>query len=355
MEMIMSVDLLMDAVREPAPDGTDEFDDPGAPLDLVRSYLDEVGRTPLLTAADEVELAKRIEVGLYAAELLRCADVGAGTSVSAPVWDRDGEPAAGPPTGAVRATRAELLALARDGERAKDHMLRANLRLVVSVAKKYAGRELPLLDIIQEGNLGLIRAVEKFDYVKGFKFSTYAMWWIRQAIQRGFAEQGRSVRLPVHVTEDLAKLDRANRQLLGELGRAPQPEELAERTEFALEKVQQLQRVSRPPVSLDGTVGEDNETRVIDLIEDTSAASPEDVAEQRALTARLEKLVETLAPREAKIISLRFGLADGRPRTLEEIAQQLRLTRERIRQLERQSLAELRDPNRCADLVGWAS
>jgi RNA polymerase sigma factor (sigma-70 family) len=345
--MIMSADLLMDAVRDnPAPDGTDEFDEPGAPVDLVRSYLDEVGRTPLLTAADEVELAKRIEAGLYAAELL---DRAASAASAASAAGADGA------VSAAGATRAELLALVRDGERAKDHMLRANLRLVVSVAKKYAGRELPLLDIIQEGNLGLIRAVEKFDYLKGFKFSTYAMWWIRQAIQRGFAEQGRSVRLPVHVTEDLAKLDRAKRQLLGELGRAPHPEELAERTEFALEKVHQLQRVSRPPVSLDGTVGEDNETRVIDLLEDTSAASPEDVAEQRALTARLEKLIDTLAPREAKIISLRFGLADGRPRTLEEVAQQLRLTRERIRQLERQSLAELRDPSRCADLVGWAS
>jgi len=335
----MTADPLMDAVRDPAPDAADEFDEPGAPVDPVRSYLDEVGRTALLTAAEEVELAKRIEAGVYAAELLRRADADA---------DIDEEPVSA-------ARRAELVAIARDGERAKDHMLRANLRLVVSVAKKYAGRELPLLDIIQEGNLGLIRAVEKFDYLKGFKFSTYAMWWIRQAIQRGFAEQGRSVRLPVHVTEDLAKLDRAKRQLLAELGRSPRSEELAERTDFPLDKVRQLQRVSRPAVSLDGPVGDDNETRVVDLIEDTSAASPEDVAEQRALTARLEKLVDTLAPREAKIISLRFGLADGRPRTLEEVAQQLRLTRERIRQLERQSLAELRDPSRCADLVGWAS
>jgi RNA polymerase sigma factor (sigma-70 family) len=327
--------MVVDAVREHETDIIDEFDEPGAPLDLVRSYLDEVGRTPLLTAAEEVDLAKRIEAGVYAEELLRRDETG-----EAPV---------------DAARRLALAAVARDGARAKDHMLRANLRLVVSVAKKYAGRELPLLDIIQEGNLGLIRAVEKFDYAKGFKFSTYAMWWIRQAIQRGFAEQGRSVRLPVHVTEDLAKLDRARRQLLSELGRAPRPEELADRTDFPLDKVQQLERVSRAPVSLDGPVGDDNETRVVDLIEDTSAVSPERVAEQHALTARLEKLVDTLAPREAKIISLRFGLVDGRPRTLEEVAQQLSLTRERIRQLERQSLAELRDPNRCADLIGWAS
>ncbi len=333
-DAVDAVDALDAAVQVAA----DELDEPGAPVDLVRSYLDEVGRTPLLTAAEEVELAKRIEAGLYAAELLRRADTA--------------DPAA-EPLDAGR--RADLIAIARDGARAKDHMLRANLRLVVSVAKKYAGRELPLLDIIQEGNLGLIRAVEKFDYAKGYKFSTYAMWWIRQAIQRGFAEQGRSVRLPVHVTEDLAKLDRAKRELLAQLGRVPRPEELADRTEFPLDKVQQLQRVSRPPVSLDGPVGDDGETRFVDLIEDTSTESPEGVAEQRALTARLEKLVETLAPREAKIISLRFGLADGRPRTLEEVAQQLRLTRERIRQLERQSLAELREPSRSADLTTWAS
>lgn len=302
------------------------YDDP----DIVRSYLDDIGGTKLLTAEQEVELAKRIEAGIYAAELLRSG----------------GKPSA--------AYRRELEEVARDGRLAKDHMIRANLRLVVSVAKKFSGRGVPFLDVIQEGNLGLIRAVEKFDYAKGFKFSTYAMWWIRQSIQRGLAEQSRTVRLPVHVSEDLAKLARVERQLHTLLGRDPTPEEVAEEISGTPERVLELRRLSRHAISLDTPVGEDGETRLGDLVEDVEAAIAPELVERMALAEELRSLIATLPPREGLIVAMRYGLTDGRPHTLNEIAQHLGLTRERVRQLERDALATLRDSDGTSPLFAWA-
>jgi RNA polymerase sigma factor (sigma-70 family) len=302
--------------------------------DLVRFYLDEIGATRLLTAEQEVEIAKRIEAGLYAAQLMR-----------------DGA-AHGRPLTATQ--RRELEVVAADGVAAKEHMVRANLRLVVSVAKKFSGRDVPFLDVVQEGNLGLIRAVEKFDYARGFKFSTYAMWWIRQAIQRGLGELGRTVRLPVHVVEELTRLGRIERTLHTQLGREPTLEELAEETERSVERLVELRRLARHPISLDTPVGEDGDTLISDLIEDDDAVQAADAAEYAALTEQLHALVESLAPRQATIVSMRFGLHDGRPRTLQEIAEHLGLTRERVRQLEKEALAELRAPDRSAPLLAWA-
>jgi RNA polymerase primary sigma factor len=302
--------------------------------DLVRFYLDEIGATPLLTAEQEVEIAKRIEAGVFAEQLLR--------------------EAAGSKRRLSERRRRELEHAVRDGNLAKEHMIRANLRLVVSVAKKYSGRDVPFLDVIQEGNLGLIRAVEKFDYTKGFKFSTYAMWWIRQAIQRGMAEQSRTVRLPVHVVEDLTRLGRVQRELRLRLGREPSPEEIAAEADRPLEKVVELLKVARQPVSLDTPVGDDGDTRVGDLIEDADALVASDLVEFRGLADELRALVDTLAPREALIVAMRFGLYDGHPRTLQEIANHLGLTRERVRQLEKESLAALRDPDRHQALLAWA-
>jgi RNA polymerase primary sigma factor len=304
--------------------------------DLVRAYLDEIGRTPLLDAAAEVELAQRIEAGLYAAELLRqhvMEDV--------------------PLRGDV--TAEELSQLVEDGNRAKDHMLRANLRLVVAVARKYSGRDVPFLDIVQEGNLGLIRSVEKFDYRKGFKFSTYATWWIRQAIQRGMAETARVVRLPVHVVEEMNKLFRVERELSVQLGRDPSPEELAEVAETTPERVVELRRLRRGPISLDSPVGEDEETPLGDIVADTATPSAADLVTQQALRDELARVVHTLPAREAAIVELRYGLRDGRPRTLEEVAREFGLTRERIRQLEKISLARLRHPSNSEQLLAWAS
>jgi len=302
--------------------------------DLVRFYLDEIGATQLLTAEQEVELAKRIEAGLYAAQLLRD-----GTVHGRPLTAKQ---------------RQELEVVAADGVAAKEHMVRANLRLVVSVAKKFSGRDVPFLDVVQEGNLGLIRAVEKFDYARGFKFSTYAMWWIRQAIQRGLGELGRTVRLPVHVVEELTRLGRIERTLHTQLGREPTLEELAEQTERSVERVVELRRLARHPISLDTPVGEDGDTLIGDLIEDDDAVQAADAAEYAALTEQLHALVDSLAPRLATIVSMRFGLHDGRPRTLQEIAEHLGLTRERVRQLEKEALAELRAPDRSAPLLAWA-
>jgi len=302
--------------------------------DLVRFYLDEIGATPLLTAEQEVELAKRIEAGVYAAQLLR-EGASHGRSLSA-------------------ARRRELVALASDGAAAKEHMVRANLRLVVSVAKKFSGRDVPFLDVVQEGNLGLIRAVEKFDYARGFKFSTYAMWWIRQAIQRGLGELGRTVRLPVHVVEELTRLNRIERTLQTRLGREPTVEELAEETDHSVEKVVELRRLARHPISLETPVGDDGETLIGDLIEDDDAVQAADVAEYAAFTQQLHAVVDALPPRLATIVTMRYGLRDGRPRTLQEIAVHLGLTRERVRQLEKEALAELRDPDRSAPLLAWA-
>jgi RNA polymerase sigma factor (sigma-70 family) len=303
--------------------------------DLVGQYLAQIGSTPLLSAEDEVDLAKRIEAGVYAAELLRAANAG----------ERR--------LNAVR--RRELTALAADGRAAKDHMIRANLRLVVSAARKHARRGVPFLDVVQEGNLGLIRAVEKFDYTKGFKFSTYAMWWIRQAIERGLAEQSRTVRLPAHVAETVSKLNRIDRDLNRLLGREPTLDEVAEEAGLTTDRVLELRQVARDSVSLDTPVGDDGETTLGELIEDVDVLQAADIAEQRALTASLRDLVATLPAREATIIELRFGLHDGQPHTLQEVADRVGLTRERVRQLEKKALADLRDPQRHEPVLAWAS
>ncbi len=309
--------------------------EPDEEPDLLGQYLTQIAATPLLTAADEVLLAQRIEAGVQAAEELRQADVG--------------EPALEP------GRRRELEALAHDGQEAKDHMIRANLRLVVAMAKRHAHRGVPLLDVIQEGNLGLIRAVEKFDHTKGFKFSTYATWWIRQAIERGLAQHSRSVRLPMHVVEELHKLGKIERSLHLSLGREPTVEEVARDSGFATDRVEWLRRVGRHAVSLDTPVDETGETVVGDLIPDTEVLQAADVAEYQALAEDLRKAVGTLAPREAMILSLRFGLHDGHQRTLDEVARHVGLTRERVRQLEKKSLARLREPDTGQRLLAWAS
>jgi len=299
--------------------------------DSVHTYLKSIGRTSLLTAEQEVNLAKRIEAGLYAEyKLATEADL---------------------PTG----LRRELGLVAEDGRRAKAHMLEANLRLVVSVAKKYSDRGLSLLDVVQEGNLGLIRAVEKFDYTKGYKFSTYAMWWIRQAIQRGFADSARTIRLPVHVLEMLSKLSRVERDMHQRLGREPTPEELAVELDRTPDQIEELLRTSRQPISLDSTIGEDGETSIGDLIEDVDAPEASELVDRQLMADQLRHALDALTPREATIMAMRFGLYDGNPHTLDEIGRALGLTRERIRQLEKQSLSKLRHPSRAQPLLDYAS
>ncbi|MFB9903518.1 sigma-70 family RNA polymerase sigma factor [Allokutzneria oryzae] len=296
--------------------------------DLVRRYLNQVGSTPLLTAEQEVDLAKRIEAGVYAEQLLPAAT---------------GERA------------DELRVVADQGRAAMDHMVRANLRLVVSIAKKYTYHEMPFLDLVQEGNLGLIHAVKKFDYAKGYKFSTYATWWIRQAITRGVAEQGRTVRLPVHVVEQLSKVRRVERQLGLKLNRDPSVEEIAEEADVAPERVAELRRIGRSVVSLETPIGEDGDTVFGDLLEDSESASAQELVEHQQFAARLRELVDSLPARQARIMTLRYGLDDGRQRTLQEVADELGLTRERIRQLEKESMRWLREPEHCQPLRAWAS
>jgi RNA polymerase primary sigma factor len=299
--------------------------------DSVHTYLKSIGRTSLLTAEQEVDLAKRIEAGLYAEHKLETE------------------------TGLSRAFRRDLEDVAEDGRQAKAHMLEANLRLVVSVAKKYSDRGLSLLDVVQEGNLGLIRAVEKFDYTKGYKFSTYAMWWIRQAIQRGFADSARTIRLPVHVLEMLSKLSRVERDMHQRLGREPTPEELAVELDRTPDQIEELLRTSRQPISLDSTIGEDGETSIGDLIEDVDAPEASELVDRQLLADQLRHALDALTPREATIMAMRFGLYDGNPHTLDEIGRALGLTRERIRQLEKQSLSKLRHPSRAQPLLDYAS
>ena len=299
--------------------------------DSVHTYLKSIGRTSLLTAEQEVDLAKRIEAGLFAEHKL------------------DTEP------DLSEDFRRDLQAVAEDGRRAKAHMLEANLRLVVSVAKKYTDRGLSLLDVVQEGNLGLIRAVEKFDYSKGYKFSTYAMWWIRQAIQRGFADSARTIRLPVHVLEMLSKLSRVERDMHQRLGREPTPEELAVELDRTPDQIEELLRTSRQPISLDSTIGEDGETSIGDLIEDVDAPEASEMVDRQLMAEQLRSALDALTPREATIMSMRFGLYDGNPHTLDEIGRALGLTRERIRQLEKQSLSKLRHPSRAQPLLDFAS
>jgi len=298
--------------------------------DSVHTYLKSIGRRSLLTAEQEVDLAKRIEAGLYAEHKLE-TDADLPDDLS-----------------------ADLEAVAADGRRAKAHMLEANLRLVVSVAKKYSDRGLSLLDVVQEGNLGLIRAVEKFDYTKGYKFSTYAMWWIRQAIQRGFADSARTIRLPVHVLEMLSKLSRVERDMHQRLGREPTPEELAVELDRTPDQIEELLRTSRQPISLDSTIGEDGETSIGDLIEDTDAPEASELVDRQLMADQLRHALDALTPREATIMAMRFGLYDGNPHTLDEIGKALGLTRERIRQLEKQSLSKLRHPSRAQPLLEYA-
>jgi RNA polymerase primary sigma factor len=312
-------------------DGVDLDDQTPAMGDSVHTYLKSIGRTSLLTAEQEVDLAKRIEAGLFAEHKL------------------DTDPDLTPQL------RRDLEFVAEDGRRAKAHMLEANLRLVVSVAKKYSDRGLSLLDVVQEGNLGLIRAVEKFDYTKGYKFSTYAMWWIRQAIQRGFADSARTIRLPVHVLEMLSKLSRVERDMHQKLGREPTPEELAVELDRTPDQIEELLRTSRQPISLDSTIGEDGETSIGDLIEDVDAPEASELVDRQLMAEQLRSALDALTPREATIMAMRFGLYDGNPHTLDEIGRALGLTRERIRQLEKQSLSKLRHPSRAQPLLDFAS
>ncbi|WP_410812420.1 RNA polymerase sigma factor [Micromonospora sp. 067-2] len=297
-----------------------------ASADSVRAYLKQIGKVPLLNAEQEVELAKRIEAGLYAAERLRAADEGEEKLSREMVRD--------------------LGWISRDGERAKNHLLEANLRLVVSLAKRYTGRGMAFLDLIQEGNLGLIRAVEKFDYTKGYKFSTYATWWIRQAITRAMADQARTIRIPVHMVEVINKLGRIQRELLQDLGREPTPEELAKEMDITPEKVLEIQQYAREPISLDQTIGDEGDSQLGDFIEDSEAVVAVDAVSFSLLQDQLQQVLQTLSEREAGVVRLRFGLTDGQPRTLDEIGQVYGVTRERIRQIESKTMSKLRHPSR---------
>ena len=298
----------------------------GATADPVKDYLKQIGKVPLLNAVEEVELALRIEAGLFAEEKLA-------TTKSIP-----------------KQLERELRWVARDGQRAKSHLLGANLRLVVSLAKRYTGRGMQFLDLIQEGNLGLIRAVEKFDYTKGFKFSTYATWWIRQAITRAMADQARTIRIPVHMVEVINKLARVQRQMLQDLGREPTPEELSRELDMTPEKVVEVQKYGREPISLHTPLGEDGDSEFGDLIEDTEAVVPADAVGFTMLQKQLESLLDSLSEREAGVIRMRFGLGDGIPKTLDQIGDTFGVTRERIRQIESKTMAKLRHPSRSQSL-----
>jgi RNA polymerase primary sigma factor len=295
----------------------------GATSDPVKDYLKQIGKVPLLNAEQEVELAKRIEAGLFAEEKLA-----------------EGR-------GALRPdARIDLEWIAEDGRRAKNHLLEANLRLVVSLAKRYTGRGMLFLDLIQEGNLGLIRAVEKFDYTKGYKFSTYATWWIRQAITRAMADQARTIRIPVHMVEVINKLARVQRQMLQDLGREPTPEELAAELDMTPEKVIEVQKYGREPISLHTPLGEDGDSEFGDLIEDSEAIQPGEAVSFTLLQEQLHSVLDTLSEREAGVVSMRFGLTDGQPKTLDEIGKVYGVTRERIRQIESKTMSKLRHPSR---------
>ena len=300
----------------------------GATADPVKDYLKQIGKVALLNAAEEVELAMRIEAGLFAEDTMSTMSEAEKKS----------------------AYGRELQWVARDGARAKSHLLGANLRLVVSLAKRYTGRGMQFLDLIQEGNLGLIRAVEKFDYTKGFKFSTYATWWIRQAITRAMADQARPIRIPVHMVEVINKLARVQRQMLQDLGREPTPEELSRELDMTPEKVVEVQKYGREPISLHTPLGEDGDSEFGDLIEDTEAVVPADAVGFTMLQKQLESLLDSLSEREAGVIRMRFGLGDGMPKTLDQIGDTFGVTRERIRQIESKTMAKLRHPSRSQSL-----
>jgi len=320
----------VDSAVDTSADGSSEnsLDEEAVGTDLVRQYLTEIGRVPLLTAEQEVDLAKRVEAGLYAAELL------AATRAESLPRASEGE-----------AARQRLLGLvAADGDRAKRQLLEANLRLVVSLAKRYQGRGLPLLDLVQEGNIGLVRAVEKFDFAKGYKFSTYATWWIRQALQRSIADQSRTIRVPVHMTEQINRALRVRRDLLQQLGREPSSAEISDVLGLTAARIEEILRYGRDPVSLDAPVGDDGDSVFGDFIEDGDAPSATDGIDFGLLQQRLGAELATLPERSAAVVRLRFGLDDGRPRTLDQVGAELGLTRERIRQIERETLKELRRP-----------
>jgi RNA polymerase primary sigma factor len=297
-----------------------------ATSDPVRMYLKEIGRVPLLSAEEEVDLAKRVEAGLFASEKVTM-------NVSLPAG-----------------LRRDLELIERDGQLAKKKLIEANLRLVVSIAKRYVGRGMLFLDLIQEGNLGLIRAVEKFDYTKGYKFSTYATWWIRQAITRAIADQARTIRIPVHMVETINKLVRVQRQLLQDLGREPTPEEIGKEMELPPERVLEIQKLSQEPVSLETPIGQEDDSNLGDFIEDSDAVVPIDAASFILLQEQLDSILHTLSDREKKVIQLRFGLSDGHARTLEEVGKEFGVTRERIRQIESKTLSKLRHPSRSQKL-----
>ncbi|WEV63505.1 RNA polymerase sigma factor [Bifidobacterium sp. ESL0732] len=299
----------------------------GATADPVKDYLKQIGRVSLLNAEQEVDLSERIEAGLYAQHLL----------------DTQGD-------GMDFKRKRELKWAANDGKKAKDHLLEANLRLVVSLAKRYTGRGMLFLDLIQEGNLGLIRAVEKFDWKKGFKFSTYATWWIRQAITRAMADQARTIRVPVHMVEVINKLSRVQRQMLQDLGREPTPDELARELDMPVEKVQEVQKYGREPISLHTPLGEDGDSEFGDLIEDTDAIAPSEAVAFSLLQEQFKQVLETLSPREAGVIKMRYGLEDGQPKTLDDIGRVYGVTRERIRQIESKTMSKLRHPSRSQTL-----
>ncbi len=301
--------------------------------DPVRMYLKEIGKVPLLTASEEIDLAMKIEAGLDATRQLEEAEEN-GIELD-------------------RRKKRHLSKIEQVGLDAKQQLIEANLRLVVSIAKRYVGRGMLFLDLIQEGNLGLIRAVEKFDYTKGFKFSTYATWWIRQAITRAIADQARTIRIPVHMVETINKLVRVQRQLLQELGREPTPEEIGERMDMTPERIREIQKISQEPVSLETPIGEEEDSQLGDFIEDHGAIAPPDAASFSMLQEQLSKVLDGLAERERKVIELRFGLVDGHPRTLEEVGKEFGVTRERIRQIESKTLAKLRHPSRSSKLKDY--
>jgi len=305
---------------EPEPPSLDDVG-PAASADLVRVYLREIGRVALLTAAEEVDLAKRVEAGVFAAERLDYA-------VDLPMD-----------------LRRDLLAIVADGQGAKRRLIEANLRLVVSIAKRYAGRGLPFLDLIQEGNLGLIRAVEKFDYTRGFKFSTYASWWIRQAVSRAVADQARTIRIPVHMVETVNRILRAQRMLVQTLGRDPTSAEIAHRVDLPAERVAEIKRLAMEPVSLHSPVGEEEGSELGDLIEDSESVPPAELVSAGLLQSHVEAVLGHLGEREREVVRMRYGLMDGEPRTLEEVGRAFGVTRERVRQIEAKSLAKLRHPH----------
>ena len=321
-------ELKAEEAEEPEQPSLDDVG-PSASADLVRVYLREIGRVSLLTAADEVDLAKRVEAGVFAAERLSAIE-------SDPRIDPD--------------FRRDLLAVVGDGQRAKQRLIESNLRLVVSIAKRYAGRGLPFLDLIQEGNLGLIRAVEKFDYTRGFKFSTYASWWIRQAVSRAVADQARTIRIPVHMVETVNRILRAQRMLVQTLGRDPSAAEIAAQVDMPAERVEEIKRLAMEPVSLHSPVGEEEGSELGDLIEDSESVPPAELVSAGLLASHVEAVLTHLGDREREVVRMRYGLTDGEPRTLEEVGRAFGVTRERVRQIEAKSLAKLRHPHLSAQL-----